>query len=201
MEKRELTSQTLHLFNEEQLYLIFKLVYSAAPEYYQIFLSEEENNFLEIFKGQLTSGSELEKISIYSLKNELAGISVSYESSQVSTKNQFSTLLLLRESKSREDSIFRLRQYNLNFPANHIPHGAKYLSRIAIREEFKGSGISGRIFDDVCHDDQTFFVKNLYLLVHKQNERAIKFYNKMKMSGVNFSQQNSIYDVMEGSLI
>ncbi|MBI2653529.1 GNAT family N-acetyltransferase [Candidatus Woesearchaeota archaeon] len=59
------------------------------------------------------------------------------------------------------------------------------LDRIAVLPEYRGKGVSKKLFDALVKDAKTFYKKNksklrkLYLLTHADNERAHKFYEKL----------------------
>lgn len=64
-------------------------------------------------------------------------------------------------------------------------HQLAELDRIAVLPEYKGKGVSGKLFDELVKDARQFYKKNksklrkLYLLTHADNERAQKFYEKL----------------------
>ena len=59
------------------------------------------------------------------------------------------------------------------------------LDRIAVLPEYRGKGVSRKLFDALVKDAKSFYKKNksklrkLYLLTHADNERAHKFYEKL----------------------
>jgi ribosomal protein S18 acetylase RimI-like enzyme len=59
------------------------------------------------------------------------------------------------------------------------------LDRIAVFPEFRGKGVSRKLFDALIKDAKQFYRKNksrlrkLYLLTHEDNMRARKFYEKL----------------------
>lgn len=59
------------------------------------------------------------------------------------------------------------------------------LDRIAVLPEYRGKGISSKLFDAMVRDARQFYKKNkswlrkLYLLTHADNERAQRFYEKL----------------------
>lgn len=64
-------------------------------------------------------------------------------------------------------------------------HQLAELDRIAVLPEYRGKGVSGKLFDELVKDARQFYKKNksklrkLYLLTHADNERAQKFYEKL----------------------
>jgi ribosomal-protein-alanine N-acetyltransferase len=66
-------------------------------------------------------------------------------------------------------------------------HGLIELDRIAVLPEFRGKGISKKLFDAVELNAKPFFESNkgklrkLFLFTHEDNLRAISFYKKMGM--------------------
>lgn len=59
------------------------------------------------------------------------------------------------------------------------------LDRIAVLPEYRGKGVSKKLFDALVKDAKAFYRKNrsrlrkLYLLTHADNARAHKFYEKL----------------------
>ena len=59
------------------------------------------------------------------------------------------------------------------------------LDRIAVLPEYRGKGVSHKLFDALIKDAKSFYKKNksklrkLYLLTHADNVRAHKFYEKL----------------------
>lgn len=59
------------------------------------------------------------------------------------------------------------------------------LDRIAVLPEYRGKGVSGKLFDALVKDAKQFYKKNksrlrkLYLQTHEDNTRACKFYEKL----------------------
>ena len=59
------------------------------------------------------------------------------------------------------------------------------LDRIAVLPQYRGKGVSGKLFDALIKDAKSFYKKNksklrkLYLLTHADNIRAHKFYEKL----------------------
>lgn len=59
------------------------------------------------------------------------------------------------------------------------------LDRIAVLPEYRGKGVSRKLFDALIKDAKAFYKKRksklrkLYLLTHADNERAQKFYEKL----------------------
>ena len=59
------------------------------------------------------------------------------------------------------------------------------LDRIAVLPEYRGKGVSGKLFAALVKDAKQFYKKNrsrlrkLYLLTHEDNSRACKFYEKL----------------------
>ena len=59
------------------------------------------------------------------------------------------------------------------------------LDRIAVLPEYRGKGVSKKLFDEMVNDAKRFYEKNnsklrkLYLLTHSDNTRAHKFYEKL----------------------
>lgn len=59
------------------------------------------------------------------------------------------------------------------------------LDRIAVLPEYRGKGVSIKLFDALIEDAKSFYKKNksklrkLYLLTHADNERAQRFYEKL----------------------
>lgn len=71
-----------------------------------------------------------------------------------------------------------------------LPHGLPKhmlaeLDRIAVLPDFRGKGVARQLKDALIKDCRTWYRKNgfrlrkLYLLTHKDNARARKFYEKM----------------------
>ncbi len=64
-------------------------------------------------------------------------------------------------------------------------HQLAELDRIAVLPEYRGKGVSKKLFDALIKDAKSFYKKNksklrkLYLLTHANNERAQKFYEKL----------------------
>ncbi|MBI2659795.1 GNAT family N-acetyltransferase [Candidatus Woesearchaeota archaeon] len=64
-------------------------------------------------------------------------------------------------------------------------HQLAELDRIAVLPEFRGKGVSRKLFDFMIKDAKQFYKKSksklrkLYLLTHADNERAQKFYEKL----------------------
>ena len=64
-------------------------------------------------------------------------------------------------------------------------HQLAELDRIAVIPEYRGRGVSRKLFDFMVKDASQFYKKNksrlrkLYLLTHADNERAKKFYEKL----------------------
>lgn len=64
-------------------------------------------------------------------------------------------------------------------------HQLAELDRIAVLPEYRGKGVSHKLFDALVKDAKSFYKKNksklrkLYLLTHADNARAQKFYEKL----------------------
>lgn len=64
-------------------------------------------------------------------------------------------------------------------------HQLAELDRIAVLPEYRGKGISKKLFEELIKDAKSFYKKNnsklrkLYLLTHADNERAKRFYEKL----------------------
>ena len=64
-------------------------------------------------------------------------------------------------------------------------HGLAQLDRIAVLPEYKGKGVSDKLFEFLLKDVQKFYrskkskLRKLYILTHSENERAQAFYKRM----------------------
>jgi len=64
-------------------------------------------------------------------------------------------------------------------------HQLAELHKIAVLDEFKGKGLSQKIFQELVKDMQDFYnsrgqkLRKLYVMGHANNERAMKFYKKL----------------------
>lgn len=64
-------------------------------------------------------------------------------------------------------------------------HQLAELDRIAVLPEYRGKGVSKKLFDALIKDAKAFYKKNksrfrkLYLLTHSDNIRAHRFYEKL----------------------
>jgi len=77
------------------------------------------------------------------------------------------------------------------------------LDRIAVLPEYRGKGVSKKLFDALVKDARSFYKKNnsklrkLYLLTHAGNKRAQKFYEKLGFKHETILKQHYYKDVDE----
>lgn len=67
-------------------------------------------------------------------------------------------------------------------------HGLAELDRICVHPDFRGKGVSSRLFSEMLAAINKYYktrnskLRKLYVLTHKTNERAQRFYKKMGFS-------------------
>ncbi|MBF0361083.1 MAG: GNAT family N-acetyltransferase [Oligoflexia bacterium] len=166
--------------NQEQLLQTAKLIYSALPDFYNLFFASFSiEEVYEVITNQINSkDAELEETHIYKDANDdiVVGAYSFYQTSE-STSRQFMGMKKFYRKINLEkiDEVEQnLAKFSKNIPK--ITDDGSYLARFAVDHNFQGKGIANALMEDFIKQSNAH--AKCYLHVKKDNLRAINFYKK-----------------------
>jgi ribosomal protein S18 acetylase RimI-like enzyme len=151
------------------------LIYQSHPEFYDLF-SPDRGRLLEAIRQQLEEpDSELGHTKVLVGGDNVAGTLSWYHTSEADDRKMMSLRVMLDVLEPTEACFEGLRKFKEEVPA--IEADGCYLSRIAVAESRRGTGLGQVLLRDFEDEAQCLDCRLAFLHVWRTNSRAIRFYS------------------------
>lgn len=151
-----------------------RLVIASLPEYYAAFGAPHHALEQAVAEQFAQAGSELCEARAM-LNGTVTGLYCALATRRLRTA-QLIGLKHLMQALSPTDAEARARISDFATSVAPLPSQGWYLSRIAVHEESRGTGVADRILADFL--DRAPSRQPVLLHVHRDNKRAINFYTR-----------------------
>ena len=180
--------------NENQLEILSGLIKKSAEQFY--FLIPTEGDIIDFISESINNpDSDLSDCKAIMDGEKVVGALSCYETQEL----QGRFLYYMRRVVDRNFHA-DLMNYFKSIPS--INSEGFYLSRIAVLDEYRGSGTAAKILSIFESISKERDFTNAFLHVHVDNERAIKFYQKhgYQIFTEPFDKENHQYHLMTKEL-